>query len=922
MSTNRAFLCSILIVILVISNAFAFFNFGKNKVRYKTLNWKTLTTNNTKIYYYSDEEELAIKTAIYAEEIVKHLEIELQHNLTRKIPIILYSNHHTFQETQVIPMIIPESVGGLTEFFKGRVLIPFDGSLPRFKRVLNHEIVHFFTLNKVNYIMRSHDKYDNFMPPLWYMEGLSEFYSKTWTPEDDMVLYDAFIYGLYRPLEDIYDTYDSYLVYKEGHSLLLFIEEEYGRDKIPQLLNEMWNTDNWEELMESVLGEDYHIISLKWTNWLRERYYPMVGKYDPPELKTSNLISGDAIYVSPAIHRTDETSTLFYVSNYLGYESIYTSRLIEKDGKLSLKEKEKIVKGGLKTGMESLHILRSRISVSDDGLLAFVSKSGPIDRINIYDIKRGEITNNISFSDIVYISSPFISCDSSLIAFSGADISGKSDIYLYDVNDNLLKRLTNDWFDDRHPIISRDNKTIVFSSDRDLKGYEGYNLFSISPDKDSEIKQLTFGKCTDTHPSFSNDNTILFSSDRSGKYNIYELKANGQLYKMTNTATGLFEPVEYDSETIIATCYLNGTMRIVSIKKSPPVISENVYENDIEKEPETMPETSIEEYNADFALDFLQAEAVYSPGFKSGVGSSIYFTDMLSDQHLVVSLSNTARSWSELLKRMNAGVAYYNLSRRVNYGLGAFHYYYDYYDAFGYYKYTEHLYGGSGTVIIPVNRFYRFEVGTMIYRLHRRDDIEKLNTNITSNYVSFVKDTSLWVSTGPIEGARYNITIGNNMDINKWKKRYMVYSFDFRKYFRLSRMSAYAVRAIFLANNGDDAETIYFGGSMGMRGYKFYEFSGKKLFLVNQEVRFPIIDEIHLRLPFGDTSLGTIRGALFIDVGSAWDDKISKLKGSFGLGLRWSLGGFVVFRLDIAKKTDFHSISEDTPIRFFIGYDY
>ncbi|HEC80528.1 MAG TPA: hypothetical protein ENI43_04640, partial [Firmicutes bacterium] len=184
MSTNRAFLCSILIVILVISNAFAFFNFGKNKVRYKTLNWKTLTTNNTKIYYYSDEEELAIKTAIYAEEIVKHLEIELQHNLTRKIPIILYSNHHTFQETQVIPMIIPESVGGLTEFFKGRVLIPFDGSLPRFKRVLNHEIVHFFTLNKVNYIMRSHDKYDNFMPPLWYMEGLSEFYSKTWTPED------------------------------------------------------------------------------------------------------------------------------------------------------------------------------------------------------------------------------------------------------------------------------------------------------------------------------------------------------------------------------------------------------------------------------------------------------------------------------------------------------------------------------------------------------------------------------------------------------------------------------------------------------------------------------------------------------------------------------------------------------------------
>ncbi|MGQ9706243.1 MAG: BamA/TamA family outer membrane protein [bacterium] len=909
---------------LIISNSTAFFNFGKNKVRYEYLDWKILNTDRLEIYYYSSEEELANITAGYGEEIARRLEILLKHNLTRKVPIIIYSNHHTFEETQVIPMIIPESIGGITEFLKGRILVPFYGSLPRFKRVLNHEMVHFFTLNKIDKIMRERKKYVYSIPPLWFIEGLAEFLSKEWSSHDDIVMYDALIYGKFAPLTEIHNTYDSYLVYKEGQSLLIFISEEYGEEKIVQLLDDMWTTKDFNELLENVLGDDYETISNKWTNWLRKRYFPKIDKYDPPEIVTNTLISGDAIFSSPVIYKPpDSPSKLIYMTDYMGYESIYIADIEDKDGKISIKNKKKIVKGGPSTMTESLHITGSRISISDNSMFVFVSKSGPQDSINIININTGEVIRRIKFPNIVYISSPFISKNSDKIVFSGSDMSGKNDIYIYNLTTTILTRLTDDWYDDRYPTISKDGKKIVFSSDRGLDGYEGYNIFSISLDKNSSPLQLTFGIFNDIQPLLSDDGSIIFSSDRDGRFNIYELKEGGSLQKLTNIATALFEPIKYDGTTFIATCYQNGSLKIVSIKETEPISIENNQISVISKIGGEKIKTHILPYKSRFTLDFLQAEGIYSPGFQTGIGGSIYFTDMLSDQHIILSFTNTARNWSEFIERMNVGLVYYNFSHRIYYGLGGFHYYYDFYGPFGDYKYTEHIYGGNSVVIFPFNRFYRFEVGTMIYRLNRMDNSEdELKTNIISNFSSFVKDTSLWCPTGPIDGARYNVTFGNNMQLKDHKNRFVVFSFDMRKYFRLSRMGTYAIRGIYIANNGPDAETIYAGGSTGMRGYKFYEFAGEKIFMINQEVRFPIIDAIKLRLPFGEINFGMIRGALFFDIGSAWSEKISKLYGSFGLGLKWSLGGFVVFRLDIAKKTDFISLSDDTPVRFFVGFDY
>ncbi|MEX2088748.1 MAG: hypothetical protein WEB62_03215, partial [Bacteroidota bacterium] len=126
----RRFLQYILLLLLLTQCASAqFYYFGRNKVQYTEFEWKVLRTEHFDIYYYTEMRELAQRGAFLAEESYKHLEQKFNHNVANRIPLIFYSSHLHFQQTNVTPGFIPEGVGGFFEFLKGRVVIPFQGSM-------------------------------------------------------------------------------------------------------------------------------------------------------------------------------------------------------------------------------------------------------------------------------------------------------------------------------------------------------------------------------------------------------------------------------------------------------------------------------------------------------------------------------------------------------------------------------------------------------------------------------------------------------------------------------------------------------------------------------------------------------------------------------------------------------------------------
>jgi outer membrane protein assembly factor BamA len=263
-----------------------------------------------------------------------------------------------------------------------------------------------------------------------------------------------------------------------------------------------------------------------------------------------------------------------------------------------------------------------------------------------------------------------------------------------------------------------------------------------------------------------------------------------------------------------------------------------------------------------------------------------------------------------------------SLGDRVNYALGVFRfagYYYNPQDA---YYYEENI-GTQFVVSYPLSQFTRIDYNQTISYSDKDWFFQKRRqAYLNSSYISFVHDNSIWTYTGPIDGERINITFGNTFDFAFSQVGYLTGLIDLRKYFRTSRRTAYAVRLLSLFNEGKEIRQFYFGGSWDLRGYQRWSLRGKRIFLLSQELRFPMIDLVGLRFPFGSIGFNAIAGALFVDAGNAWNDEWDGLKGSFGLSIKFPLANVLVLRWDIGRKTDFKTISGYTFSHFFFGWDF
>ncbi len=116
--------------------------FGKNKVQYQDFDWYYIQTHHFDIYYYQKGFAMANFAADVLEKAYTEVKEQLDYDVKKRIPVILYNSSSQFQQTNVIPDLIEESVGGFTESFKTRIVVPFDGSYEDFRHVLHHELTH------------------------------------------------------------------------------------------------------------------------------------------------------------------------------------------------------------------------------------------------------------------------------------------------------------------------------------------------------------------------------------------------------------------------------------------------------------------------------------------------------------------------------------------------------------------------------------------------------------------------------------------------------------------------------------------------------------------------------------------------------------------------------------------------------------
>lgn len=917
--------------------------FGRNKVQYTDFQWQILKTRHFDIYYYPEMEDLAERGAYFAEESYSYLENKFNFTVNRRIPLIFYSSHLHFQQTNVTPGFIPEGVGGFFEFLKGRVVIPSDGNLNLFRKVIHHELVHVFMHSKVYFANKEHSRFEGTYPPLWFVEGLAEYWSGGWDSQAEMVIRDAVLNNYIVPLSEIHTIFGSFMMYKEGQAILKYIAEKYGEEKILLMMENIWKYSKFSAVFEEVMGMNYRMFDEEWLYYLKKKYYPLLKQYDFSRM-VSRTIVREGYNFKPAIYHTEEGDKVIFVANRTGYSNIYSSDL--KPLGPGQREKVKIlIKGERSSQFETFHIFSSKIDVSADGKLAFSSKSGENDALYIYHIPSEAIIRKYQWEDIVGIYSPSFSPDGSHVVFSGLGFNGNKDLYLLNLSTDTLIKLTNDIYEDNAPSYSPDGKKIVFSSDRTAFGNEWcYNIFVYDLET-HYIYYVTSGRFQDYTPVWSPDGKyIAFTSDRDSTINIWTADVSGvtrwddnaylniPVKQISRFANAAFDPEWVDANRLIFSVYENNRFQIRMLENiqerlhqparevgNQPLFSQNHWQPRRISGDKLLSKL---QYKKKYDLDLAQSQVSQDPFWGTTGGAIFAFTDILGNDQYYLLLYNNAQSRSDFLRSINFAVTKLSLEKRTNYAVGIFRFagrFFNFKDGFFY----EDRFGAYFSISYPFSQFTRMEfTSNLSYSDKDFLGLSRRFAVLTANWVSYVKDNSIWSYTGPIDGMRYNITIGNTYDI-KWSNvNYFTFLLDYRRYFRLHPKLTYAIRLMTLYNEGKETRWFYMGGSWDLRGYRRWSIRGEKIGLISQELRFPFIEYLGVKFPFGGLGLRAIRGALFLDAGNAWNDEWLGLLGSFGTGLRLNLGGVLVLRLDVGRRTDFREITSGWFTQFFFGWDF
>jgi hypothetical protein len=893
--------------------------FGKNQIRYDNFDWHTYQTEHFEIYYYPEIEPHLERIAGYAESAYQHVSSELKHDLSMKLPLILFSTASEFWQQNVIPGAAQEGVGAFAEPGRYRILMPIDEPPDLLYRLIVHELTHQFQFDIIptGLIRRN--------MPLWVFEGMSDYMTGYWRPNDIMTVRDAAVTDIVPKMSEM-EEYGGFsnprLIYNLGHAAFEFIESKWGKEGVRAYVF---------ALRRSVIGgsddayqEAFQITPEEWDQqfdrYLKERFKPFRDKErpadygrdlapDPRKGRFSNVLS---IEPSPS-------GDLIAGMTGNGRDREYDIVLISaKDGAII----RNLTSGfDQSMGFEYLATPGGRwnsvpwMSWSPQGdRLAYFVRTEKDRSLIVQNVVSKKIEVRIPLTTIDAPESPDFSPDGRLIVFSGMRGS-EADIFTVDLASKDIVNLTKDKFASYAPTWAPDGRSIVYLVR--VSGNE--KLFRMDANGANPV-QLTFGTHDEGGAQFIDANTLVFASTAVNPAEPIEpeVAKNGQIYNIwtldlkthelkqyTDALSGNVSPVvlkdapqnrlafvtyfkgEYglhvldrkDEITKVASADFGSPGPIVDFQA--PLMHTLVPDNKKKK--------------GKFEKLFLEGRPPVNLGVTSGGdvfgGTQVTFTDVLGDQQfslLVASVSQyrtMSFTWQNMERRLQWAMQGYNMTQFF-YGQLEGVFYDPYLSQFidrDFATATRTIQGGTAFAIYPFNRYRRIELfgGFSRYQERFNDPVVEAESN---NYqeaqfgrnlfnngtmmpigAAFVQETTIFREFGPLSGSTMRLSYEIAPSVGGLLSR-QTFDGDARKYFRLGATGLLALRVRGFKSMGDNPDFTYFGGNGELRGYDYLSFIGQNAFYGNAELRFPLIDA--MATPIG--VLGGVRATLFAGVGGAY----------------------------------------------------
>jgi hypothetical protein len=222
--------------------------------------WKTLQEGQVTLYWYSGDNVFGEELMAAAQAALTNLADNTGAELESDVKLYIYGSTADLQGAMINPQ---EWTGGVAYSQYGTIAIGINAAteLEWGKRTISHELTHL-----VNYQVTA-NPYNSL--PTWLDEGLAVFSEGELDPNFAGALAIAEVQNSFISVRSLCSSFSAYtdqavLAYAESYMIVTYLIDEYGRDKMHELLNVFKQGSGYDEALESVYGFNMDALDTLW----------------------------------------------------------------------------------------------------------------------------------------------------------------------------------------------------------------------------------------------------------------------------------------------------------------------------------------------------------------------------------------------------------------------------------------------------------------------------------------------------------------------------------------------------------------------------------------------------------------------------------------------------------------------------------
>ncbi len=529
---KKIFLCILSFTTISISIAqVSSVEFGKNRLQFKKFKWQYYQSSNFNSYFSQNGQELAKYVAQIAEKELPGLEAFTEYSLQRRTNIVIYNSFNDMKQSNIGMGIDWQNTGGVTKLVNNKMLVYFNGDHNDLRKQIREGIAKVLTENVL-----FGDDLGEFAGnqtlldlPQWLTDGYIAYAGQNWSTSLDDDLKSELLSGKYNNFYQF--AFDRPLL--AGHAFWYYLEEKYKKENTTYLLYLARVYKNLNKASLQITKKKFKEVLADFMEYEGTKYDKDISRrrnYPKGSEITSATIGKRVNYFHFNVNPNKRNNSFAVVQFKKGQ---YKLILNDDDG-------DKIL---LKFDVRSNgnQINPNYPMMAWDGLgkklAVLYGEEGKI-KLFVYDavLKNKQYTRDLTsyfdqVQDIKYM------LDYKRLVMSAVK-NGHTDIFTYDIENEKVKQITNDVYDDLDPsYVSLPNKEgIIFSSNRPapyainadtVLPNNRYNIFLVTDfntnkaelNRMTQLTDLKFGDAR--FPTQYNTYHFTFVNDENGVANRY-----------------------------------------------------------------------------------------------------------------------------------------------------------------------------------------------------------------------------------------------------------------------------------------------------------------------------------------------------------------------------------------------------------------